>query len=136
MLVVGLALGLTSGQARAYDPVTGVAYGDTLSCGEMTQNIKTFGEAQEAQYTKYLNGIVVGINIGVAGKADFFEGADVTSRYLFVKKYCEENPLDYLPQAVIAMVIKITGKAPSQLAVSPSPPSCFPTVSNCKKKIM
>lgn len=135
LLVAGLALGGTAGQAWAYDPATRGTFLRSTSCGEMTQDIKNYGVSQETAYQNYVSGITDGINLSVAGKSDFFESTDGTSRYLFVKKYCEENPLDLFINAVGKMVLKITGKIPSKLAVPTTTTPC-PPASNGKKKAM
>ena len=106
----------------------------SINCGEMTQNLKGQGKSAENQYSAYIQGVIEGINASAAGKADFFEGTDATSRYLFVKKYCEDNPLDSMFKGVNAMVIKITGKNIIDLAAPPSTTPCPPAV-NGKKKV-
>jgi hypothetical protein len=136
LLIFGLALGLASGQARAYDPVNGTYITSTVSCGIMTEAIKTSGESAERVYSNYISGFTNGINASVSGKLDFFDGTDDHSRYLFVLKYCEDNPLDKMSEGIQKMIIKVTGKSSTQVAVQPSPPPCSTAVSNGKKKVM
>lgn len=135
LLVFGLALGLASGQARAYNPVTDQLVVRTDSCGQFNENLQKGADTYKFSIEWYINGITDGINIAAVGKANYFEGTDLTSQFQFVKKYCEENPLDPMSKAIGAMIYKITGKDPTKLSTSPAPAPCKPTV-NGKKTTM
>jgi hypothetical protein len=76
LFIFGLALGLASGQARAYDSVTGLTFDTTTSCGQMTDDIHRISSGQETIYENYINGFTDGINMSTYGKSNFFEGTD------------------------------------------------------------
>ena len=63
------------------------------SCGQMTEDVKKILDA-DSLYEEYIDGFLNAVNLYAIGKMNFFEGTDSTSRYKFVLKYCEENPLD------------------------------------------
>ncbi len=63
------------------------------SCGQMTEDVVKYS-CSKAIYSAYIDGYLSAINLLSLGKANFFEGTDSISRYKFVLKYCQENPLD------------------------------------------
>ncbi|TCV85887.1 hypothetical protein [Sulfurirhabdus autotrophica] len=94
-----------------------LAWGDG-SCGQLTEELKT-GQGAATVNKMYIQGFVAGINASVPGNVDFFAGSDMDSRFNFVAKYCEENPLSYVIGGLAEMVRKITGKDMQHLAPQP-----------------
>lgn len=107
LLCIGMASVVM--QAIAYDQQGKVFVAGTTSCGQMTDDLKK-NEINSVAYENFLQGFVTGINISIPGKANFFEGTDSISRFKFVAKFCEENPLSSTANAYHAMVKKITGR--------------------------
>ena len=88
------------------------------SCGQFTEDIKK-GDAWVNMYDAYLQGFIASINATVPGKANFFEGTDEASRFQFVTKYCQENPLSSVIAGITELVKKVTGKSLQHLMPQP-----------------
>ena len=74
-------------------------------CGRMTEEVKETIDGKNT-YIGYIDGYLSGFNLLTPGKANFFEGTDPTSRYKFVLKYCEENPLDAVATAIHKLILR------------------------------
>jgi hypothetical protein len=74
-------------------------------CGKMTEDVKKTRHG-EAAYRAYIDGYLTAVNLFSPGKSDFFEGTDSISRYKFVLKHCEENPLDLVLTAINELVLR------------------------------
>ena len=74
-------------------------------CGRMTEEVKATVDGKNT-YIGYIDGYLSGFNLLTPGKANFFEGTDVISRYKFVLKYCEENPLDMVATAIHKLILR------------------------------
>ena len=75
-----------------------------VSCGKMTEDIKMYPNYADLLYQNYIDGFLSGYNLGAPGKADFVEGSDFISRYKFVFKYCEDNPLRNVSAGIIKLI--------------------------------
>ena len=116
LLVASLAL---SGTEYAYDKDGIFSAWGSGSCGQLIKELK-LGQVAETVNEMYVQGFVAGINATIPGKADFFAGTDSASRFRFVVKYCEENPLSSITGALAEMVKKITGEDMQNLAPKPA----------------
>jgi len=69
------------------------------SCGSVVDALN--GGNYWQQYIGYINGFITGINITEGGRL----GLDVENeaKILFIKNYCNENPLDYFIAALIEL---------------------------------
>lgn len=76
--------------------------GGSDSCGKMTNDAE-FTSDGAAVYSSFIEGYLTAVNLYTPGKLDFFSGTDRISRYKFVLKYCQENPLS----TVFAGILKI-----------------------------
>lgn len=129
LLVTGLALSGASANARDADEVYVVSGVGSNSCAKMTTDVSKYSEASKA-YASYIDGFFTAINTAVRGKENYLEGTDGESRYKFVLKYCENNPVDNVIQAIHALYVKVAGSRPEDLA---KPPNSCPPV-NLKPK--
>lgn len=71
----------------------------TTSCGSVVDALN-IGD-YEQQYYGYINGFITGINFIEGGRL----GLDVEdeAKMLFIKNYCNENPLDHFIAALIEL---------------------------------
>ena len=106
--LVILTISLNVHHAFAYDGnYSSTDYGIAgNSCGKMTEEIKN----NASFYEVYFDGYVSAINDTVYGDIDFFKNTDSISRYKFILKYCEDNPLKSVAEGINQMVLNITGK--------------------------
>lgn len=79
-----------------------------LPCGEWVEGRKV---ENNRPYEHFILGILTGINMTLKGKSNFFEGIDVESLFLYVDKFCRENPLKHAPHA-IRMLLDERGDLP------------------------
>lgn len=75
------------------------------SCAKMVEDVSKYKEA-EVGYKMYLDGFATGYNLGRGGKEDFWGKTDNLSRYKFLYKYCENNPLDLVAEAINKIILK------------------------------
>lgn len=104
MLVAGLAFSLLpSAAALAQDrPVSVLSYEDT-SCGAWMKSANV--EWARAQYLSWFRGFVSGYNYGNPGNQVHLERMpNAQTLYLFVDKYCRENPLNPFVSAAFNLV--------------------------------
>lgn len=84
----------------------GLVYGvANETCGKMTDDVEKHDIAKQA-YISYIDGYLSSYNMHVTGSSDFFEGTDSLSRYKFVLKYCENNPLDKVLIGIHQIILK------------------------------
>lgn len=110
LLAMGMSLGFVWSAAKAVDANNIFAMGGvgSSSCAKMTTDIDKFPQGAEV-YRAFIDGFTAAINAAVPGKSDFLEGSDSESRYKFVLKHCENNPVDTVYQAIDALYVKVTG---------------------------
>lgn len=75
------------------------------SCGQMTEDVAKTIDGK-AVYTAYIDGYLSAVNAISLGKENFFEDTDSISRYKFVLKYCEENPLDKVIEGINNLILR------------------------------
>lgn len=114
---------LFSQTSAAFNPETNALYSfgsfvDT--CGTMSENLLLFPGSEDT-YMTYIAGVITGINLVTPSQADAGGGRDLPSFLAYVKKYCDEHPLDYVGSALHRLVFELTGKRADQLN-APSPP--------------
>lgn len=80
------------------------SYG-SKSCGAMTDDVKKTIDGENV-YIAYVEGYLTAINVLSLGKANFFDGTESISRFKFVLKYCEDNPLDLVIAAINKLVLR------------------------------
>jgi len=68
-----------------------------MECGEILDNKDK--EVMKDYVIHWSNGFLTGINIGVAPLGKNIQGKN--SRYYFITKYCEQNPLKDLTDATL-----------------------------------
>jgi hypothetical protein len=68
----------------------------TTSCGSVVDALN--GGNHEQQYIGYINGFITGINFIEGGRLGL--GVEEEAKILFIKNYCNENPLDPLIAAL------------------------------------
>lgn len=98
-------------------------YGNQL-CSTMTEDVKNI--SAERYYKEYINGVSSGVNLAVFGKADFLEGIDITAKYKFVLKYCEDNPIDPIILAISKLYEKVNGVGLGMLSGQVPPTTSIP----------
>jgi len=69
------------------------------SCGSVVDALN--GGNYEQQYYGYINGFITGINYTEGGRLG--ANIDNEARMLFIKNYCNENPLDPFMTALIEL---------------------------------
>lgn len=131
LLVFGLALSMPA--ANALDSKGSVminGLGQRV-CSKMTAHVSEYPGASDV-YAAYIDGFASAMNVTVQGKANYLEGTDKESRYMFVLQHCENNPVDTLFQAINQLYVKQTGQPINELSAPPSPPPCKPAVNGSK----
>lgn len=113
LLVFGLNM-TTMNSVLAHDEKGSFFSQMGASCGQLTEDLKK-GEPMETMYKMYLDGFIDSINATIPGNFNFFSGTDRVSRFKFVVKYCEENPLSAMYGGINELVKKITKKDLQQL---------------------
>jgi hypothetical protein len=88
---------LFTGIANAGDWISYFGVGK-LSCGKYIQDINTYPEAKSA-YSWWLAGFVTGTNLAKGRALDI----DKPAYEEWIKKYCQENPLDTFINAAIEL---------------------------------
>ena len=98
-VVLGLAPHLAFAQAK---PLAVFSYADT-SCGEWFRSANS--EVARAQYTSWFRGFVSGYNFGSPdGQVPMGRMPDDQTLYLFIDKYCRDNPLNRFVSAAFKLV--------------------------------
>lgn len=120
--VLGITTALVVSQATAYDQEGRVFFSGTSTCGQMTEDLRK-NDSYAVVYESFLQGFTTAINMVTPGKVDFFEGTDSISRFKFVVKFCEENPLSPIMNAYNELVKKITGLTPRDLTATSFKPA-------------
>lgn len=100
-------------------------------CSKMTAHVSEYPGASDV-YAAYIDGFASAINVTVHGKANYLEGTDKESRYMFVLHHCENNPVDTIFQAINQLYVKETGQPIDELSEPPSPPPSKAAVSTSK----
>lgn len=103
-------------------------------CSKMTAHVSEYPEASDV-YAAYIDGFASAINVTVHGKANYLEGTDKKSRYMFVLQHCENNQVDTLFQAINQLYVKETGQPINELSAQRSPPTSKSAVSAGKPAI-
>lgn len=123
LIAFGLALNVSA--ANALDSKGSVminGLGQRV-CSKMTAHVSEYPGASDV-YAAYIDGFASAINVTVHGKANYLEGTDKESRYMFVLQHCENNPVDTIFQAINQLYVKETGQPINELSEPPSPPPC------------
>ncbi|MDP1765412.1 MAG: hypothetical protein Q8K83_00780 [Methylotenera sp.] len=131
LIAFGLALNVSA--ANALDSKGSVminGLGQRI-CSKMTAHVSEYPGASDV-YAAYIDGFASAINVTVQGKANYLEGTDKESRYLFVLQHCENYPVDTIFQAINQLYVKETSKSIDELS-KPSRPASSKLTGNAIK---
>jgi hypothetical protein len=76
------------------------------SCADWIERDRKSSQA----YELWLTGFLSGLNISGDHKDDFLSGIKANSVYLWMDKYCRENPLKSIPAGALQLIEELTGK--------------------------
>lgn len=109
LMLFGIHSALAQGK-----PLAVFSYADT-SCGAWTQSASR--EAARAQYASWFRGFVSGYNFGnPEAQVPMGQMPDDETLYLYIDKYCRENPLN----PFISAAFKLVEELRASQAVAPT----------------
>jgi hypothetical protein len=108
ILTLLFATGVSYGADDKRPPVSVFSYDDT-SCGTWFKSANV--EWARAQYLSWFRGFVSGYNVGNPGNQVQLERMpNADTLYLFIDKYCRENPLDPFVSAAFILVEQLSDR--------------------------
>ncbi len=131
LLVVSLAQGISLVNAQDSKGSVMINGLGQRVCSKMVSDVNEYPVSTDV-YSAYIDGFASALNIAIQGKANYLEGTDKTSRYMFVLDHCQNNPLDTIFQAINQLYVKEAGRPINELSAPPTPPLCKPAVAIAK----
>jgi hypothetical protein len=132
LLAIALELGISIANAQDSKGSVLINGLGQRVCSKMISDINEYPVSTDV-YSAYIDGFSSAMNVALQGKANYLEGTDKKSRYLFVFEYCQNNSTETIFQAINQLYIKETGQPINELSAPPNPVPCKP-VSNISKQ--
>lgn len=131
LLVIYLAQGISFSNAQDSKGSVMINGLGQRVCSKMVSDVNEYPVSTDV-YSAYIDGFASALNVAIQGKANYLEGTDKTSRYMFVLDHCQNNPLDTIFQAINQLYVKEAGRPINELSATPTPPLCKPATAIAK----